>query len=158
MRAAMHKLGTARTETVIVGTHPLALAPVAAVVAPNFAGFDGAGDRMDTDILSGIQSEISTCLVLSGVTAVKDLKASKCFSFTSPTRSDCLSLELTLPRCVSPVFPVSAGLRGANHRAHSRGRQGVQALNLSFSLFLWLAFAFPCAFSSCILRPEPLSG
>jgi NagD protein len=31
------------------------------------------GDRMDTDILAGIQSEISTVLVLSGVTAPTDV-------------------------------------------------------------------------------------
>ncbi len=31
------------------------------------------GDRMDTDIVAGIESEIETALVLSGVTAVEDL-------------------------------------------------------------------------------------
>jgi NagD protein len=32
------------------------------------------GDRMDTDIIAGIHSEIDTVLVLSGVTAKVDLK------------------------------------------------------------------------------------
>ncbi len=32
------------------------------------------GDRMDTDIIAGIESEIETVLVLSGVTAEADLK------------------------------------------------------------------------------------
>jgi NagD protein len=27
------------------------------------------GDRMDTDIIAGIESEIETCLVLSGITS-----------------------------------------------------------------------------------------
>ena len=27
------------------------------------------GDRMDTDIIAGIESEIDTCLVLSGITS-----------------------------------------------------------------------------------------
>ena len=31
------------------------------------------GDRMDTDILAGIETEIDTILVLSGVTAEEDL-------------------------------------------------------------------------------------
>ena len=31
------------------------------------------GDRMDTDILSGLESELDTCLVLTGVTAKEDL-------------------------------------------------------------------------------------
>jgi len=44
MRAALTKLGIRREEAVIIG------------------------DRMDTDILSGVQSEIRTILVLSGVT------------------------------------------------------------------------------------------
>ena len=33
------------------------------------------GDRMDTDIVAGIESEIDTVLVLSGVTRLVDLKA-----------------------------------------------------------------------------------
>jgi len=49
MRHAMRKLGTRRADTAIVG------------------------DRMDTDILSGIQTEIDTVLVLSGVTGEKEL-------------------------------------------------------------------------------------
>jgi NagD protein len=43
MRSALKKLECRREETVIVG------------------------DRMDTDMLAGIESEITTCLVLSGV-------------------------------------------------------------------------------------------
>jgi len=31
------------------------------------------GDRMDTDILSGLQSELTTCLLLSGVTRLSDI-------------------------------------------------------------------------------------
>ncbi len=33
------------------------------------------GDRMDTDIVAGIESEIDTALVLSGVTRIEDLKS-----------------------------------------------------------------------------------
>lgn len=32
-----------------------------------------SGDRLDTDILAGIQSEIRTVLVMSGVTALNDV-------------------------------------------------------------------------------------
>jgi len=49
MRAALTKLGIRREEAVIIG------------------------DRMDTDILAGIQSEIRTVLVLSGVTNEFDI-------------------------------------------------------------------------------------
>ena len=49
MRQALQRLGCDRTEAVIVG------------------------DRMDTDIRSGIESEITTVLVLSGVTALENL-------------------------------------------------------------------------------------
>ena len=49
MRHAMHCIGLSRNETAIIG------------------------DRMDTDILSGIQTEIDTVLVLSGVTGEKEL-------------------------------------------------------------------------------------
>ncbi|MBN2050977.1 MAG: HAD family hydrolase, partial [Spirochaetales bacterium] len=49
MRHALKRLGAVREETVIVG------------------------DRMDTDIISGIESEIDTVLVLSGVTSREDL-------------------------------------------------------------------------------------
>jgi len=50
MRNALKKLGCQREETAIVG------------------------DRMDTDIIAGIESEIDTVLVLSGVTSEADLK------------------------------------------------------------------------------------
>jgi 5'-nucleotidase len=50
MRHALKKLDCRREEAVIVG------------------------DRMDTDIVAGIESEIETVLVLSGVTAESDLK------------------------------------------------------------------------------------
>jgi NagD protein len=49
MRHALKKLGLTREESVIVG------------------------DRMDTDIIAGIESEIETVLVLSGVTSREDL-------------------------------------------------------------------------------------
>lgn len=49
MRHALKKLGAKREDTVIVG------------------------DRMDTDIIAGIESEIETVLVLTGVTAREDL-------------------------------------------------------------------------------------
>ena len=49
MRHALKKLGCRREETAIIG------------------------DRMDTDIIAGIESEIETVLVLSGVTARDDL-------------------------------------------------------------------------------------
>jgi len=49
MRSALKKLRCQREETVIIG------------------------DRMDTDIIAGIESEIDTCLVLSGITALKDI-------------------------------------------------------------------------------------
>jgi NagD protein len=32
------------------------------------------GDRMDTDIIAGIESEIDTCLVLSGITDENGMK------------------------------------------------------------------------------------
>jgi len=44
MRIALKKLGLTREESIIIG------------------------DRMDTDIVAGIESEIDTCLVLSGIT------------------------------------------------------------------------------------------
>lgn len=49
MRNAMRKLGAVREETAIVG------------------------DRMDTDIVAGVESEIETVLVLSGVTSPADI-------------------------------------------------------------------------------------
>ena len=49
MRHAMKKLGCHREETMIIG------------------------DRMDTDIIAGIQTEVDTLLVLSGVTALEDV-------------------------------------------------------------------------------------
>ena len=49
MRQAIKRLGCRREEAVIVG------------------------DRMDTDIVAGVESEIDTVLVLSGVTAMEDL-------------------------------------------------------------------------------------
>lgn len=50
MRAAIKKLGVQREQAVIIG------------------------DRMDTDILAGVGSEINTVLLLSGVTSPDDLK------------------------------------------------------------------------------------
>ena len=50
MRHAMKKLGCTRDETLIIG------------------------DRMDTDIIAGIESEIETALVLSGITKKADLE------------------------------------------------------------------------------------
>jgi NagD protein len=49
MRQAIKRLGCRREESVIVG------------------------DRMDTDIVAGVESEIDTVLVLSGVTSMEDL-------------------------------------------------------------------------------------
>lgn len=49
MRHAIKKIGCRREETLIIG------------------------DRMDTDIIAGIESEIETALVLSGITAREDL-------------------------------------------------------------------------------------
>ena len=50
MRIALKKLGARREETVIIG------------------------DRMDTDIVAGIEAEIDTCLVLSGITDEKGMR------------------------------------------------------------------------------------
>lgn len=50
MRTGMKILGTSREETVIIG------------------------DRMDTDIIAGIESEIDTVLVLSGVTSLESMR------------------------------------------------------------------------------------
>ena len=50
MRSALKKLGCRREETVIIG------------------------DRMDTDIVAGVESEILTVLVLSGCTSREDLR------------------------------------------------------------------------------------
>jgi NagD protein len=47
MRIALKKLGCSREETIIIG------------------------DRMDTDIVAGIESEIDTILVLSGISTIK---------------------------------------------------------------------------------------
>ena len=49
MRHGMRRLNSRREETVIIG------------------------DRMDTDIVAGVETEIETVLVLSGVTALEDL-------------------------------------------------------------------------------------
>jgi len=49
MRSALKKLECQREETVIIG------------------------DRMDTDIIAGIESEIDTCLVLSGITNTEEI-------------------------------------------------------------------------------------
>jgi NagD protein len=49
MRHAIKKIGCRREETLIIG------------------------DRMDTDIIAGIESEIETALVLSGITKKEDL-------------------------------------------------------------------------------------
>ena len=49
MRSAVKKLQCNAEETVIIG------------------------DRMDTDIIAGIESEIDTCLVLSGITAANEI-------------------------------------------------------------------------------------
>jgi hypothetical protein len=59
MRAALSKLGISGSEACILG------------------------DRMDTDILAGIQSEIRTVLVLTGVTSLEDLPL-------FPYRPDCI--------------------------------------------------------------------
>ncbi|MGI6315957.1 MAG: HAD-IIA family hydrolase [Christensenellales bacterium] len=50
MRGGLRLLGTTREETAIVG------------------------DRMDTDIIAGIETDLDTCLVLSGVTSREDLR------------------------------------------------------------------------------------
>ena len=50
MRHAMKKLGARREETAIIG------------------------DRMDTDIVAGVEAEIETVLVLSGVTKAEDIE------------------------------------------------------------------------------------
>jgi NagD protein len=49
MRNALKKIGVQREDAIIIG------------------------DRMDTDILSGMESEIQTCLVLSGISKKEDL-------------------------------------------------------------------------------------
>lgn len=50
MRIALRKLGVKREDSIIIG------------------------DRMDTDIVAGIEAEIDTCLVLSGITDEKVMK------------------------------------------------------------------------------------
>jgi NagD protein len=50
MRHALKRLGVRREDTVIIG------------------------DRMDTDIVAGIESEIETCLVLTGVSSLADVE------------------------------------------------------------------------------------
>jgi NagD protein len=50
MRQALKKLGCCREDTIIIG------------------------DRMDTDIIAGIEAEIDTALVLSGVTSLESMK------------------------------------------------------------------------------------
>jgi NagD protein len=51
MRKGLKKLNCTREETIIVG------------------------DRMDTDIVAGIEAEIDTCLVLSGITTIEIMKS-----------------------------------------------------------------------------------
>lgn len=51
MRIALRKLGVKREDSIIIG------------------------DRMDTDIIAGIESEIDTCLVLSGITDEQGMNA-----------------------------------------------------------------------------------
>ena len=51
MRHGLHRLRSRREETVIIG------------------------DRMDTDIVAGVESEIETVLVLSGVTCMEDISS-----------------------------------------------------------------------------------
>jgi NagD protein len=51
MRKGLKKLNCTREETVIIG------------------------DRMDTDVLAGIETEIDTCLVLSGITTREEMKS-----------------------------------------------------------------------------------
>jgi len=51
MRSALKRLGCRREDTVIIG------------------------DRMDTDIIAGVESEISTVLVLSGCTSCEEVKS-----------------------------------------------------------------------------------
>jgi len=51
MRIALKRLGLRREDTMIIG------------------------DRMDTDIIAGIESEIDTCLVLSGITDMKTMES-----------------------------------------------------------------------------------
>ncbi len=48
MRIALRKLGVQREDTIIIG------------------------DRMDTDIVAGIEAEIDTCLVLSGISTKRN--------------------------------------------------------------------------------------
>lgn len=50
MRTAMNRLQTHRSKTVVIG------------------------DRMNTDILGGLQAELTTCLVLTGVTTLEELQ------------------------------------------------------------------------------------
>ena len=49
MRNALKKINCRREESIIIG------------------------DRMDTDIVAGIESEIDTCLVLSGITSLQTM-------------------------------------------------------------------------------------
>lgn len=49
MRSALKRLGVENKEAIVIG------------------------DRMDTDVISGVESEIDTLLVLSGITAMEDL-------------------------------------------------------------------------------------
>lgn len=51
MRKGLKKLNSTREETIIIG------------------------DRMDTDILAGIETEIDTCLVLSGITSLEEIQS-----------------------------------------------------------------------------------
>ena len=71
MRAALRKLQVERQDAVIIGQHCKQFSIAFILLS---ATCNCAGDRMDTDILAGIQSEISTCLVLSGVTQLKEIK------------------------------------------------------------------------------------
>ena len=98
MRAALSKLGISRAEACILG------------------------DRMDTDILAGIQSEIRTVLILTGVTSLEDLPM-------FPYRPDCIlpsvghvlqdHVEVYEDQPGRTVAAASAAAHGAAAVAHS---------------------------------------
>jgi NagD protein len=80
MRLALSRLGCQREETVIIGDrYACTHIPLIGVRARERerrelnADNNDADDRMDTDIVAGVESEIDTVLVLSGVTSPAEL-------------------------------------------------------------------------------------
>ena len=68
------ELATGKSAYYIGKPNPLMMRTGIALLGCSSADAAIVGDRMDTDIISGIESEIDTVLVLSGVSTLETLK------------------------------------------------------------------------------------